>query len=128
MAPRAQRFFGLAAMAITAVLLAGCATATDLSESTAAALQGAVRTVAEQAASQDYTAAVTSLESLQSQLDKDIASGLVSGDRGTRIQAAIALVRADLGTRAAPTPTVTPTPTPSSKPGKGNGKAPGRHK
>jgi ribosomal protein S20 len=117
-----RRLAGLGGVVLAAVLLAGCAQASDLSSSTATALQRAVQTVAAQAASSDYAAALASLDSLQSQLDKDITSGLVGSDRGTRIHAAIDLVRADLGTQATPAPTDSPTPTPSQKPGKGNGK------
>jgi ribosomal protein S20 len=123
---RRRRLSGLAALVFAVVILAGCAQTTDLSKDAATSLQSSVRLVAEQAASRDYAAALASLDSLQSQLDGDIAAGLVSRDRGARIQAAIDLVRADLGPKATPSPT--PTPSPTSTKGKGNGKDNGHGK
>jgi hypothetical protein len=111
----------LAALVLVGGMLAGCAQTTDLSTDAATSLQGSVRLIAERAASRDYSAALESLDSLQSQLDGDIAAGLVSRDRGARIQAAIDLVRADLGPKATPTPTATPSPSPAPTKGKGKG-------
>lgn len=126
MAARRRRLSGLAALVFAVVILAGCAQTTDLSKDAATSLQSSVRLVAEQAASRDYASALASLDSLQSQLDGDIAAGLVSRDRGARIQAAIDLVRADLGPKATPSPT--PIPSPTSTKGKGNGKDNGHGK
>lgn len=126
MGPRRTRIPVLAAVITVGVMLAGCAPTTDLSRDAATSLQSSVRLVAEQAASRDYSAALASLDSLQSQLEGDMAAGLVSRDRGARIQAAIDLVRSDLGPKATPTPTPTPTPSPTPTKPKGRDKGHGK--
>ncbi len=126
MGARRTRMPVLAAVVLVSVMLAGCAPTTDLSKDAASSLQASVRLIAGQAASRDFAAALASLDSLQSQLDGDIAAGLVSRDRGARIQAAIDLVRADLGPRATPTPSPTPSPSPTKDKGPGGDKGPGK--
>jgi ribosomal protein S20 len=119
---KGHRLAGLAAVALAAALLAGCAQKTDLDSGAASTLQASVRAVAGLAASNDYSAAIDALDALQVELDKDLSSGLVGADRGARIQAAIDLVRADLAIRSSPTPTPTPTPGPTKGHDKGGDK------
>jgi hypothetical protein len=80
-----------------------------------------VRAVTAASAAGDVAAASTALDQLQAQLLDASASGQLSADRSTRIQASIDLVRADLvaATPPTPVPTVTVTPTPSPTPTKG---------
>lgn len=113
MAAGRSRLSGLAALVFAGVILTGCAQTADLSTDAATSLQGSVRHVAEQAASRDYSGALASLDSLQSQLAGDITAGLVSRDRGARIQGAIDRVRADLAPRTTPSATPAPSPTPT---------------
>jgi hypothetical protein len=80
-----------------ALLLGGCAaTPADLDAKTAVLLQNTVVDAAEQAAAGDSTGALTTLGTLESQLDFATATGDVTDARAEEIRSSIALVRADL--------------------------------
>ena len=107
------------AVALVMAALSGCAVMPHGPESPAALrMQASVSAVTRAAAAGDPAGAIAALNALEVQLKQDTASGAISADRSARIQASIALVRADL-TAALPTPS----PTPTEKQGdKGNGK------
>jgi len=101
-------------LALTAVAgLSGCAASTsDISVRTSELMESMVVSTADQLAAGDTAGAATTLDALQSQLDRALSAGDVSGDRATRIQEAIDLVRSDLQ----PAPEVTPAPTETPEP------------
>jgi hypothetical protein len=102
----------VAAIALTAGVLAGCAaTPSDIASGTAAQLQTTVVSIAETVAAGDAAGALTQLDVLQQQLDAAVAEGSVSAERAGAIQTRIDVVRADL--QPAPLPTVEPAPEPT---------------
>jgi hypothetical protein len=104
-------FRALASVAVMVGLLSGCApTPTDMAENGAKQLQSAVAAVTQSAAEGDIAAAITNLDALERRLTEAAASGKISTDRSAKIQASIALVRADLSALLPPPP---PTPTPT---------------
>lgn len=106
---------GRAAVAWCAAVLAltslsGCAPSDPgISPAAAKQLQAAVVAVTQAAASGDIAGAGADLNTLERALREATASGEVSAERTARIQASIALVRADLA--AAPPPSRSPSPT-----------------
>jgi hypothetical protein len=113
-----RAFAAGAALLLLAGTLSGCApSGQQLSAQTAGQLQASVLAVTKAAASGDFSKAVAALDALQERVTEGTASGAIDPDRSARIQASIALVRADLA--ATPQPTPTPTPTPD-KPGNQN--------
>jgi hypothetical protein len=116
-----------AALLLLAGALSGCApTGQELGAQTAAQLQASVLAVTKAAASGDFSEADAALDALEERVTEGTASGAIDPDRSARIQASIALVRADLAA-AVPQPTPTPTPKPGKQnPGKKGG--PGKDK
>jgi hypothetical protein len=117
-----------AALLLLVGALSGCAPSGQaLGAQTAGQLQASVLAVTKAAASGDFSKAVAALDALQERVTEGTASGAIDPDRSARIQASIALVRADLAA-AAPQPTPTPTPdkpgnqTPGKKGGPGKDK------
>ena len=77
--------------------ISGCAQAeTDVTAESSAHLQSLVVSVAETAATGDYSAAMAELDALQAALDAARGQGDVSDERAASIQVAIDVVRADL--------------------------------
>ena len=108
---RTLPFRALAIGAVVLGALAGCApTPTDMAASAAKQLQSAVAAVTQSAAGGDIPAAITHLDALEQRLREATASGDITADRSAKIEASIALVRADL-TAALPPPPPAPTPT-----------------
>ena len=113
-------------VALVVAVLSGCAqTPTDISPSTAKELQSAVVTISQSASAGDLSGALTQLDALENTLRQKTAAGAITGDRSTRIEAAIEVVRSDLEAQIAaltPTPATDPTPTPTKgdKGGKGD--------
>ena len=113
-------------VALVVAVLSGCAQApTDISPSTAKELQSAVVTISQSASAGDLSGALTQLDALENTLRQKTAAGAITGDRSTRIEAAIEVVRSDLEAQIAaltptPAPEPTPTPTKSDKGGKGD--------
>lgn len=106
-------------MALAVAFLSGCTpTAPQISASAATGLQASVLAVTDAASAGNADAAVTDLNTLQAQLREATASGAVTAERTSRIQAAIDLVRADLAALRAPgsgpSPTAPPPTAPSS--------------
>jgi hypothetical protein len=118
---RASGRVGLAwcAVALTLGTLSGCAPADPgIGAAASKQLQATVAEVTQAAAEGDIAAAKAILNTLERQLREATASGAISAERTARIEASIALVRADL---AAATPRPSPTPTP---PATGTSKSP----
>jgi hypothetical protein len=85
------------------LVFSGCAqTDTDLAADSAGRLQSLVVSVAQVAATGDYTSAIAELDALQAELDASRGRGDVSEERAASIQAAIDAVRADLQQAAEP--------------------------
>lgn len=81
----------------------GCAQAeADVTAESSAHLQSLVVSVAETAATGDYSAAMAELDALQAALDAARGQGDVSDERAASIQVAIDVVRADLLQAAEP--------------------------
>lgn len=79
------------------LVFSGCSqSGSDLSAAAAPELQSLVVSVAETAATGDFSAAVAELDALQAALDTARAQGDVTEERASSIQAAIDVVRADL--------------------------------
>ena len=116
------------ALVLTLVIavLSGCAQEpSDISPSTAKELQSAVVTISQSASAGDLSGALTQLDTLENTLRQKTAAGAITGDRSTRIEAAIEVVRSDLEAQIAaltptPAPDPTPTPTKGDKGGKGD--------
>ncbi len=107
---------GVAALLAMAVL-AGCSVGSaGIGEPAASRMQATVKEIAVAAAGGGYPAALTTLDGLQSQLDRYLADGEVGADRGAQIQTSIDQVRADLETLATP-PVPAPVATPTAGPG-----------
>lgn len=88
---------GLAATVMLAASLAGCGPAgTGLQRDTAQKLQELVLGVSQAAAATDYTAALKSLDSLETDVTSAAGSGQVSEERRRSIMTSISAVRADL--------------------------------
>jgi hypothetical protein len=120
-APRGRRFLGPAVMFfLAAILLAGCAgAAPELDEEAAGQFQARVVTAKQMAAEQEFHGAVAELEQLGKDVQAAGGQGRLSQERRSRIEAAIAKVRADL--EAAIAAAERPTPSPSvSSPGPQN--------
>ena len=110
---RTAPLIAVAIVLATASGLSGCASpAPDIAASTSELMQSTVVEAAGQAAAGDASGSLTTLDSLQAQLDSAIGSGEVSASRAQSIQEAIDLVRADLQPVpvTAPEPTSTPAP------------------
>ncbi|HEY5222367.1 MAG TPA: hypothetical protein VIJ18_04855 [Microbacteriaceae bacterium] len=104
----------LAAVIVGVALLAGCTPQQpDFDAKTAEGLQATVLQIGDRASIGDFNGALTELNDLQTELRQDTAAGTVTGDRSTRIQAAIDLVRKDVEAKI-PTPAPTPVPTKTS--------------
>ncbi|MCS5717595.1 hypothetical protein N1027_05525 [Herbiconiux sp. CPCC 205763] len=88
----------LAPALLAAVLvLTGCSGATNgLTAEVGKQLQSTVVTAADQAAAGDTAGALTTLDTLQTQLQQATDSGDISAERAATVQASIDLVRADL--------------------------------
>ncbi|MGV8851148.1 MAG: hypothetical protein ACOH1M_01100 [Rhodoglobus sp.] len=107
------------AVALVAVVLAGCSqTAPEIDADAASRMQASVAAVTQAAAVGDAEGALIALEALEAQLKLDTESGAISAERSAQIQASIDLVRADL-IAALPAPSPTPTPTSDEKDNKG---------
>ncbi|MGO4784018.1 hypothetical protein [Cryobacterium sp. W22_MBD10_FK3] len=101
-----------AGVILVATLLAGCtSTAPTLQAETAGQLQAAVLSVSTAAASGDFAGAKDALESLKAVLATATEEDRLSAGRASDIQAAIALVEADLVALLTPQ-----TPSPSTPP------------
>ena len=88
---------GLAAALALAVSLAGCGPAdTGMQRDTAHHLQELVLGVSQAAATNDHTAALKTLDSLETDVASAAGSGQVSEERRRSIMASITAVRADL--------------------------------
>ena len=88
---------GLAAAVVLAASLAGCGPAdTGLQRDTAKQLRELVLDVSEAAAATDHTAALKTLDSLETDVASATGSGQVSEERRRSIMTSIAAVRADL--------------------------------
>jgi hypothetical protein len=103
----------LAALAVSAGILAGCAgTPSEISSAVSTELQTTVVAIADAAAAGDAATALAELDQLQQQLDAALADGSVSSERAAAIQTRIDLVRADLQ----PEPVVEPAPETTTAP------------
>ena len=84
-------------LAFVLATLGGCApTAPEISSTAATQLQASVSAMTNAAASGNVAGAIADLDILETQVREATASGAMSTDRTTRIQAMISLVRADL--------------------------------
>lgn len=123
-----SRFSSIAAAALLAAgILAGCATTPpDLQPGAAEKLNARLQTVAQAAADNNPAAAKAELDLLASDVSAAAANGDISPARRQDIQAAIALVNADLAAMTptpSPAPTLqTPAPAAPKPPAKGKGK------
>lgn len=104
----------LAGASLVLGLATGCqASPPDISDETAAQFQSRVLAVSTAVADGGYAAALDALTALQAELDAAAADGSLSFARHQRIEAAMALVRADIqaaiDAQAVPTPAPTPT-------------------
>ena len=104
-----------------ALLLNGCSAAPELDKGAAGELQARVAAAKQFAAHKNFAAAMTELQQLDQKVKTAAERGLMSQERKTRIESAIAKVRADLEaarTAAEPVPS-----TPAAEPSAGkNGK------
>jgi hypothetical protein len=117
---RTLLFRALAVGAVVLGALAGCTpTPTDMAANAAKQLQSAVAAVTQSAAGGDIAGAITHLDGLERRLREATASGDITADRSAKIEASIALVRADL-TAALPPPAPAPTVTAQVPPPGGN--------
>ena len=92
---------GLAATLVLAASLAGCGPAdTGVQRDTAQHLQELVLGVSQAAAATDHTAALKTLDSLETDVASAAGSGQVSEERRRSIMASITAVRADLNAAA----------------------------
>jgi hypothetical protein len=93
----------------TALGAGGCAAAApDITVGTSELMQSTIVAAADRAAAGDSAGALSTLDSLQTQLDTAIGSGEVSAARAARIQDSLDLVRADLQPAPAPAETTAP--------------------
>ncbi|WP_457964381.1 hypothetical protein M1E17_22615 [Arthrobacter sp. D1-29] len=113
--PRRRRFLRRAVMfLLAAALLAGCAGAPELDEEAAGKFQARVVAAKQLAAEQEFHGAVAELEQLGNEVQAAGDQGRLSQERRSRIEAAIAKVRADLDAAIAAAERPTPSPSVSS--------------
>lgn len=87
---------GATAVVATAMTLSGCATGEHYATATAASLQRQLLSIAQSAASRDYSRALQQLTQLQGADDAALKAGTVTAARHDAIATAIGQVRADL--------------------------------